>query len=94
MTSEDFVAGPFMHCTKCNRRAYNWPVENEAWFCPCGMDESGLELFAPEDLIGTFWTLRGRRVRIIEYYGGNTFRTVDVPGGTTRAVSILSLTEE
>ena len=94
-TSEDFVAGPFMRCTRCRRHAINWPVNNEAWSCPCGMDESGLELVSPYELIGTFWKLRKRtRVRVIDYNGGNSFRTVDVPGGVTRSVSILQLTEE
>lgn len=69
---------PFMRCTKCGRYGDNWLVSNEAYSCPiCRMDESGLELIDPWSLIGKFFTGRQGRVRIIDYWGGNTFSTLD-----------------
>lgn len=85
---------PFMECTnpKCQRIAATWRVENEAYCCPdCGMDESGLEVINPQDLLDTWWeTNRRQKLRLVEWYGGNTFRAVN-EHGVYRTVSILSL---
>lgn len=79
-TSKPRGAGqaPFMHCTRCGKYSSVWNVVNEEYVCPCGMTESGLELVDPWSLIGKFFnSKRSGRVRIIEYLGGNTFRTMD-----------------
>ncbi len=79
-TSEPFVdhGAPFMHCTKCGIYSSVWNTVNEAYVCACGMDESGLELVDPWSLIGKFFNSgRNGRVRITEYLGGNTFRTIN-----------------
>lgn len=84
-------SSPFMRCTKCGRYSAFWEQVNEAYACPCGMDESGLELVDPWSLVGKFFTSpRLGRVRILEYYGGNTFRTLDARDMTFTS-SILTL---
>ena len=84
---------PFMHCTKCGKYSSVWNTVNEEYVCPCGMTESGLELVDPWSLIGKFFNSpRSGRVRVIDYLGGNTFRTLN--SRDIRVVaSILTLTE-
>jgi len=81
---------PFMHCTHCDRYSGVWNVRNEAFVCPCGMDESGLELFNPTDLIGMFFKGRAGIVRVIDYLGGNTVRVID-RNDITYTSSILAM---
>jgi hypothetical protein len=82
---------PFMRCDQCQRVGATWGVENEAYVCICGGDESGMVVVNPQSLIGSWWiTTRNNRVKLIEWYGGNTFRAMD-EYEVTRTVSILCL---
>lgn len=86
---------PFMRCTNCGRCAATWGSANEAYFCTdCEMDESGLEVLNPQELLGTWWiTTRHRRLQLVEWYGSNTFRARD-EHDVHRTVSILGLKPE
>jgi hypothetical protein len=54
------------------------------------MDESGLELFDPHQLIGMFFKGRPGQVRVIDYLGGNSVRTID-QRDITYTASVLTL---
>lgn len=85
---------PFMRCTnpKCGRVAATWGSANEAYYCPdCNMDESGLEVINPQDLLGSWWISdRRQRLQLVEWYGTNTFRAKD-EHDLYRTISILNL---
>lgn len=78
----------------CGWLGTSWDVINEAIVCPkCHTDESGIAgMIDPCSLIGTFAEWRGQVVRILEYYGGNSFRILD-RGDITYTASILSFTK-
>lgn len=87
---------PFMVCgtPNCGWLGTSWDVINEAIACPkCHIDESGIAgMLDPFTLIGRWAKRRGRPCRILEYYGGNTFRVID-DTDITFTVGILALTD-
>ncbi len=79
---------------ECNWLGTSWDVINEAIVCPkCHTDESGIAgMIDPHELIGRWAKLRDLDVRILDYYGGNTFRAIG-SDDITRTVGILQLTD-